>query len=55
MKLSYLCIGFRKQIYCFGGNTAATEVAADSTDVDTVAVDTVAVDTVAADTTVVAE
>jgi hypothetical protein len=38
-----------------GGNTAATEVAADSTDVDTVAVDTVAVDTVAADTTVVAE
>ncbi len=38
-----------------GGNTATTEVAADSTDVDTVAVDTVAVDTVAADTTVVAE
>ncbi len=39
-----------------GGNTATTEVAADSTEVvDTVAVDTVAVDTVAADTTVVAE
>ena len=35
-----------------GGNTAATEVAADSTDVDTVAVDTVAVDTVACDSAV---